>query len=117
VDKSVNLLINGSLFTGISTTTAANGIVITVTGGTGSSVVVHSSNFSVGISAGSVGTTLGGAIYVGNSTLVEVDGSTFTQIENVASGGAIYVASSGSVVIIACSFDNITVKVAGGVII
>jgi hypothetical protein len=117
VDKAVNLLINGSLFTGISTSSSSTGIVITVTGGSGTNVVIHNCNFSSGISTSSSGSTLGGAIYVGNSSVIEIDGSRFSSIENVTSGGGIYVANGVSILIAGCTFNNITVKTSGGVII
>jgi large exoprotein involved in heme utilization and adhesion len=102
VDKLVNLLINGSSFTGIITTANFNGIIITVIGGLNTNVV-HNSNLS-----GEINTTIYGAIYIGTADLVERDGSVFSQIEN-----GVYVVNSGSVLILACVFSNITVKVVG----
>jgi hypothetical protein len=115
-DKTINVMINQSSFTGISTSSAANGVVITVTGGTQSSVIVHNSNFTGGIGTSNSGVTNGGAIYVGAALQVEVDGCTFSGIENVSSGGGLYVGNSGSLYISGSVFGNINVKVAGGMI-
>jgi hypothetical protein len=105
---------NGSLFTGINVPGAANGIVLTIIGGTGTSVIIHNSNFTSGISGSSSGITLGGGIYVGSTSLLEVDGSIFSGISNVASGGGIYVSTNGSIVITGTLFNNIAVVNSGG---
>jgi hypothetical protein len=77
--------------------------------------VIHSSSFNYVRSESSEG-TLGGAVYVGVSSLVNVDGSTFSFIENIGSGGGLYISNSETVTIFNCYFINITVSVAGGMI-
>jgi hypothetical protein len=59
--------------------------------------------------------TCGGAVYVGVAMMVEIDGSNFSEIENVTSGGGLYVANSDAVVVTGCTFSNIAVKLSGGV--
>jgi hypothetical protein len=113
-DKTVNLLINGSSFTNISTSSVATGIVITMVGGGGSSLIVHTSNFTTVFTTVSTGLTLGGGIFVNDSSFVELDGNIFSQIQNVSSGGGLYVGNSGSVLISGCVFTNIPVRTSGG---
>jgi hypothetical protein len=112
-NKTVNMVLNGSSFTTINSS-SVNGIVITVRGGSSSSIVVHNCNFTQGIRTNNSGIINGGAIYVATSLVVEIDGSIFSGIENVTSGGGVYVGNSSSVVVIGCTFANITVKLSGG---
>jgi hypothetical protein len=114
VDKAVHLVMNGTLFTGISVPGATTGIVLTVVGGMGTNVIVHNSSFASDISSSLSSITLGGGIYVGTTSLLEVDKSIFSGISNVGSGGGIYISVNGSVLISDTLFDNITVVNSGG---
>jgi hypothetical protein len=69
----------------------------------------------VGITGSTTGATLGGAVYVENAGVVDVDETTFNSISSVSSGGGLYLSSTSAVATIKnSSFDSIAVSSSGG---
>jgi hypothetical protein len=95
-------------------------VVGTLVGSPSSSLLLFNTYFTtsssnIGITGSSTGVTLGGCIYIGSVTSVDVDTCGFQFVTSVGSGGGLYVLSTSSNASVwNCVFNSIAVSNSGG---
>jgi hypothetical protein len=99
---------------------SAQGVVGSIIGSSTSNLTMYDSVFEAnetggGIIGSSSENTLGGVVYVGITSNLEVNNCTFQQISSVVSGGGLYINSSDFVDIQNSVFSHIIVRVSGGI--
>jgi hypothetical protein len=113
--RSVQVLLNSTLFCNITNSNSTQGVVGTVLGSDTSNITITNVQFISTIS-GNNGSTLGGGLYIGSCNIVNVSGCQFDGIGSVKSGGGLYVDGGISISIEESSFTNINVSTYGGLV-